>query len=198
LGSLVSRIAEVLGVGEDCVDIVDLDSANSVLLFKILSEGVLLKGGGEALKMLAVRASLYPDALIELRMWSSLDPDPMPDAAVISSRVEEIRRNVHFIKSRVRSRRPDELDYGDVLALERALHRTIKAMLDIRRHLVSVYSPGLAESYSEYRFSLDVHLNHFMCSHGRIQGVPPRSEGSLSSSRGFMGGCRAQRNRAPI
>ncbi|ADM27607.1 protein of unknown function DUF86 [Ignisphaera aggregans DSM 17230] len=150
LGLLVSRIAEVLGVGEECVDVVDLDSANPILLFRILSEGILLKGGEEALRILAERASLYPDILMEIKMWSNLDPDPKPDVVIISSRVEEIRRNVNFIRSRILSRKPEELDYGDILAFERALHRTIEAMLDICRHLVSVYSLGLVESYGEY------------------------------------------------
>jgi len=42
------------------------------------------------------------------------------------------------------------MDYKDILALERAIHRIIESMLDICRHLVSAYSLGLFESYGEY------------------------------------------------
>lgn len=150
LSSLASRIAEVLGVSEECVDVADLDSASPTLLFRVLNEGVIIKGKGEALRVLVEKASVYPDALMELRIWGSLDPDPKPDTTIIYSRVEEIRRNVNFVRSRILSRRPDELDYGDILALERALYRTVEAMLDICRHLVSVHSLGLVESHSMY------------------------------------------------
>jgi len=150
LGFLVSQMAKALGVSEDCIDIIDLDYANPALLFKVLTEGVIVKGGGEALRPLAEKASLYPDALVELRLWGTLDPDPKLDAVIVTSRVEEIRRNARFLRDRILCKRPDELDYGEVLALERAVHRIIEAMLDICRHMTSVYSLGLAESYGEY------------------------------------------------
>jgi uncharacterized protein YutE (UPF0331/DUF86 family) len=69
---------------------------------------------------------------------------------VIISRTEEIRRNTEFIKSEILSKKIEDLNYKDMLALERAMHKIIEAMLDICRHLVSVFSLGLAESYGEY------------------------------------------------
>ncbi len=39
LGLLASRVAEVLNVDVDRVDIINLDQANPALLFKILNEG---------------------------------------------------------------------------------------------------------------------------------------------------------------
>jgi len=112
---------------------------------------VVVKGDEKALKQLVDKASsTYPDALIELRIWSSLDPEPRLDPAVIASRVEEIRRNVRFLREEVLGKKPEELSYGEVLALERAVHRIIEAMLDICRHAVSAYALGLAESYGAY------------------------------------------------
>ena len=92
----------------------------------------------------------YLDIAIELRTWMKLNPEAKPDKLIMFSRIEEIKRNVNFLKSEVLSKSPHELTYKDILALERAVHRIIEAMLNICRHLVSVYSLGLAESYSEY------------------------------------------------
>jgi len=106
LGFIVSRVAEVLGVSEDRIDLVDLDYASPILAFKVLSEGIVVKGNAEALRELAEKAFLYPDAVVEVRRWSSLDPDPRLDKTVIVSRVEEIRRNTHFLKERIAKKRP--------------------------------------------------------------------------------------------
>ena len=60
---------------------------------------MVVKGDEKALKQLIDKASsIYPDALIELRIWSSLDLEPRLDLAVIASRVEEIRRNMRFLR----------------------------------------------------------------------------------------------------
>ena len=83
-------------------------------------------------------------------MWGRLDPEPKVDKVVITSRVEEVRRNVKFIESKILAKNVDELNYKDVLALERAIHRIAEAILDICRHLIAVYSLGIVESYSEY------------------------------------------------
>jgi len=150
LGFIASQVAEAFEVSGDVIDVVDLEDANPVLLFKVLNEGVVIKGDENALMPLREKTAVYPDVAAELRMWSALDPNPKPDRAIITSRVEEIRRNAYFLKERILSKSPEELDYGEVLVLERAVHRIVEAMLDVCRHLVSVYSLGLVESYGEY------------------------------------------------
>ena len=69
---------------------------------------------------------------------------------IITSRVEEIRRDAAFIKNEILSRKAEELSYKDALALERAMHEIAESMLDVCRHLVSAYSLGFVESYGEY------------------------------------------------
>ena len=66
------------------VDIINLDQANPALLFKILNEGIIVKGSEKAIRRLIEKASLYPDVLIELKMWSTLDPDPRLDMTIYS------------------------------------------------------------------------------------------------------------------
>jgi uncharacterized protein YutE (UPF0331/DUF86 family)/predicted nucleotidyltransferase len=154
LGNVVARVAKAFNVNEEIIDIVDVDRANPLLLLKVLKEGVVVKGSNEDLKYLEEKAFLYPDALVELREWGTLDPNPKPDRSILSSRVEEIRRNSHFLKEEILSRNVSELSYRELLMLERAMHRIIEAMLDVCRHLVSVYSLGLAESYGEYAWKL--------------------------------------------
>lgn len=150
LGGLTAEIASKLGLREDKVHIVDINQASLPLLWRILREGVVIKGDEREIESLRSMVEEYPDFLITIKEWANLDPEPKVDKAIIMSRVEEVRRNVSFLEERILNRRPEELDYGDTLALERALHRIIEAMLDICRHLVSVYSLGLVESYGDY------------------------------------------------
>jgi uncharacterized protein YutE (UPF0331/DUF86 family)/predicted nucleotidyltransferase len=148
IGQIVSQISKRLKVGEDYIDITFLDESNPILLSKVLAEGIVIKGKEEAIQQLLKRAQRAPDALLELKVWLSLEPKL--DRAIITSRVDEIRRNASFIKEEVLSKGVEDLSYEDRLALERAVQRIVESMLDICRHLVSVYSLGLAESYGEY------------------------------------------------
>ena len=149
-GEVAAMIARELGVSEDRVDVVDLDRASLPLLWRILREGVVIKGEGRELEELYRRAEAYPDAKVEIEAWANLDPDPKVDKAILESRVAEVRRNAAFLREEILDRKPGELSYKDVLALERAVYRIAEAMLDICRHLVAVYSLGLVESYGEY------------------------------------------------
>ena len=149
LGGIIARIAQALNVNEDKVDLIDMDSAPPPLAAKILSEGMRIKGDAQAINQ-ALKANTLPDALKEIDKWINLNPQPKPDKAIIASRIEEIRRNTSFIQQEILTKKPDELTYKDTLALERALHKIAGAALDICRHLVSTYSLGLAESYSQY------------------------------------------------
>jgi uncharacterized protein YutE (UPF0331/DUF86 family)/predicted nucleotidyltransferase len=148
LGYIVSQVAEALGVNEDQVDVVSISQCGPILLSRILGEGIVIKGQPEAIEKLLEKAQQSPDALIELRMWSKLDPKI--DKAILTSRVEEIRKNAGFVKSEILCKKVEELDYKEILALERAMQKIIESMLDVCRHLVSAYSLGLAESYGEY------------------------------------------------
>jgi len=150
IGGLASVIARELGVSEGFIDVIDLAEVKPLLLLKILKDGVVLKGDLKELEKLYEVASRGTDQLIEIEHWAILDPEPEINKVVITSRVEEVRRNSDFIKNEILAKDVDELDYKDVLALERAVHRIAEAMLDICRHLVAVYSLGIVESYGEY------------------------------------------------
>jgi uncharacterized protein YutE (UPF0331/DUF86 family)/predicted nucleotidyltransferase len=148
VGCIVAQIAKALHVNEEYIDVVLLNQANPILLLKILRNGIIIKVQPEAIGKLLQRVQQAPDALMEFKQWAMLDPKL--DKAIIISRVEEIRRNAGFIRNEILSKRVEDLNYKDALALERAMHRVVEAMLDICRHMVSVYSLGLAESYGEY------------------------------------------------
>jgi uncharacterized protein YutE (UPF0331/DUF86 family)/predicted nucleotidyltransferase len=152
VGYIITQIAKALHVNEDHIDVTLLDQANPILLSRILRDGIVIKAQPEAVEELLWKAQQAPDALMELRQWAMLDPKL--DKAIIVLRVKEIRRNADFIRNEILSKRVEELNYKDTLALERAMHRIIEAMLDICRHLVSVYSLGFVESYGEYPESL--------------------------------------------
>jgi uncharacterized protein YutE (UPF0331/DUF86 family)/predicted nucleotidyltransferase len=147
-GYIITQIAKTLHINEDYIDIVFLNQTNPIILSKILKEGIIIKAQPNIIKQLLQKAEQAPDAIIELKHWATLAPKL--DKMVIISRTEEIRKNTTFIKSEILSKKIEDLNYKDILALERAMHKIIEAMLDICRHLISVYSLGLAESYDEY------------------------------------------------
>jgi len=145
VGYIVSQIAKTLHIKEDYIDIALLNQTNPIMISKILKDGIIIKAQPKIIEELSQQA---PDAIMEIKQWSTLDPKL--DKTIITSRIEEIRKNAELIKSEILSRKIEELDYKDILALERAMHKIIESMLDICRHLVSVYSLGLVESYGEY------------------------------------------------
>jgi uncharacterized protein YutE (UPF0331/DUF86 family)/predicted nucleotidyltransferase len=147
-GYIITQIAKTLHISEDHIDIVLLNQANPIILSKILKEGIIIKAQPNIIEQLLQKAEQAPDAIMEIEHWATFDPKL--DKMVIISRTEEIRRNTEFIKSEILSKKIEDLNYKDTLALERAMHRIIDAMLDICRYLISVYSLGLAESYDEY------------------------------------------------
>ena len=150
LGELISSIASLLGLSIDMVNVIDLDDANPLLIRRILDNFIMIKGvEGDILKLKKL-AERYPDIALEIERWASLDPEPKVDKMILISRIEELRRNIDFLKAEIIGKRPEELSYKDLLSLERAIHRIIEAIMDVCRHLVSVYSLGLVESYGEY------------------------------------------------
>jgi uncharacterized protein YutE (UPF0331/DUF86 family)/predicted nucleotidyltransferase len=147
-GYIITQIAKTLHINEDHIDIVLLNQTNPIMLSKILKEGIIIKAQPNVIEQLLQKAEQAPDAIMEIKHWATFDPKL--DKMVIISRTEEIRKNTEFIKSEILSKKIEDLNYKDMLALERAMHKIIEAMLDICRHLVSVYSLGLVESYGEY------------------------------------------------
>jgi uncharacterized protein YutE (UPF0331/DUF86 family)/predicted nucleotidyltransferase len=147
-GGIITQIARTLSINEDNVDVTILDQISPIMLSRILKGGIIVKAEPRAYELLLRKERQIPDALIEFRQWAAIDPKL--DKAVIISRVEEIRKNTAFIKDEILTKNIEELDYKDTLALEMAIHRIIESMLDICRHLVSVYSLGFVESYDEY------------------------------------------------
>ncbi|MDT7885819.1 MAG: HepT-like ribonuclease domain-containing protein [Thermoproteota archaeon] len=147
-GYIITQIAKTLHINEDHIDIVLLNQANPITLSKILKEGIIIKAQPNIIEQLLQKAEQAPDAIMEIEHWATFDPKL--DKMVIISRTEEIRRNTEFIKSEILSKKIEDLNYKDMLALERAMQKIIEAMLDICRHLVSVYLLDLAESYEEY------------------------------------------------
>jgi len=98
------------------------------MISKILKDGIIIKAQPKIIEELSQKAQQAPDVIMEIKQWSTLDPKL--DKTIITSRIEEIRKNADFIKSEILSRKIEELDYKDILALERAMHKIIESMLD--------------------------------------------------------------------
>lgn len=87
------------------------------------------------LKKLAER---YPDVALEIGRWVSLDPEPKVDKMILISQVEEVRRNVNFLRTEIIGKGPGELSYKDLLSLEKATHKIIEAMMDVCMQALSI------------------------------------------------------------
>lgn len=153
LADLTVELSRAIGVREDRVDVIDINNAPLSLKYNIMKQGLRIVGNEtfehSLIEDLLVR---YPDLHVDLRSWMRLDPDPRIDRPIIESRIAEFRRNTEYLRSKVLSQSLNDvlLNYEKTLAMERALRRGIEAVLDICRHLVSVHSLGLVESYGDY------------------------------------------------
>jgi predicted nucleotidyltransferase len=150
LALLTVEIAEALGLSEERVDVVDLEGA-SLALKKAALSGICLINSLQGAELRERLLREYPDFLLGIKSAGNWDLDPEPDMALIQSRIEELRKNADYLKEEVCLKPLKALlkSYKDVLALERASHRMIGAMLDVCRHVVSVHNLGLVESYGE-------------------------------------------------
>jgi predicted nucleotidyltransferase/uncharacterized protein YutE (UPF0331/DUF86 family) len=148
IGYIIAQTAKTLRINEDYIDVTLINQANPIILSKILRDGIIIKAQPKTIEQLSQKAQQAPDALIEVKQWATLDTKI--DKTIIISRTEGIMRNTTFIENEILSKKIEDLNYKDTLALEGAMHKIIESMLDICRHLVSVYSLGLAESYGEY------------------------------------------------
>lgn len=149
---LTVELAKMFNINEERINIVDLSEASLALKYAALSRGICLKSSPieEELRKELLRD--YPDFLFKVRREAILNSNPKPDIVLIETRVEELGRNITYLKKEVLSQPLNAVisDYKSLLAMERAIHRAIEAMLDICRHLVSVHDLGLVESYGDY------------------------------------------------
>ncbi len=158
LSRVLLNLARKLKVNEDVINIVDIDSAPLALKFEIARKHIVVYG--KELKELIRKASYQlPELQLELDRWANYNINSKPSKIIIESRISEIKRNIEYLRNNIVGRKLNEIlkDYEKILAWERALHRLIEAMLDICRHLVSVYGLGIVESYGEYPQRLAQH-----------------------------------------
>ena len=153
LADITVEVSRALSINENKVDVVDMEAAPTALKYSVLKYGVRILGGKRLERKLAEDVSVkYPDLTQDLKIWMNLDPSPKMNESVIESRVSELRRNIEYLKTEILSQPLNAIvsNYEKTLAMERALHRAIEAILDVCRHLVSVHNLGLAESYGQY------------------------------------------------
>ncbi len=155
LSILVGEVARILKVPEDKVDVVNIDRAGLPLKYRVLTQGIKLvdKNDVESALMKDVIEN-YPvynmDHEYFCNLW--LKEDPQIDKKLLLKRLDELLRNITMMKEKYIDKNASWLltDLERAYAFERVMHRTIEAMLDICRHIVSAKRLGLAEYYSDY------------------------------------------------
>jgi len=155
IASLTGEIARILKVPEDRVDIVDIDKAGLPLKRKVLTHGIKILDRKEAESALISDViENYPvyDTDYEYLCNSWLKEDPEIDKKLLLKRLDELLRTTTMMKEKYIGREVSWLltDLERAYAFERVMHRSIEAMLDICRHVVSAKRLGLAEYYSDY------------------------------------------------
>lgn len=155
VASLTEKISRMLNIPEDKVDIVDIDDANLLLKYRILTQGIRLVDRKEAESALILDvAESYPVYNVDyeylLKSW--LREDPEIDRKLLLKRPDELLRTITMIGKRYVGKDASWLlaDLERAYAFERAMHRAIEAMLDICRHIMAAKRLGLAEYYSDY------------------------------------------------
>lgn len=152
IAELTVKLAKMFGVNEERINIVDLNEAPLALKYSALSHGICLKTSPIKEKFKKELLRDYPDFILKIEREAVLNSNPKPDITLIESRIEELRKDLNYLKKEALSQSLDALisDYKSLLAMERATHRAIEAVLDICRHFVSIHDLGLVESYGEY------------------------------------------------
>jgi uncharacterized protein YutE (UPF0331/DUF86 family)/predicted nucleotidyltransferase len=157
LSNVVLSVSRALGVLEDKVDVVDLDRAGIDLKKEIVESGLVLCDKNDRWERLVGEVTANHPAYSELRSlsireWlSSSDPSSI-NVGVVKRRLEFMKVEMDFLKGRVLSHNPGEVQESPELRrlLERGFQLVVEAMLDVCRHIVSAKGWGPAYVYADY------------------------------------------------
>jgi uncharacterized protein YutE (UPF0331/DUF86 family)/predicted nucleotidyltransferase len=157
LARLVKEISEALGVGEELIDIVDLDRADAMLKARVLQEGLALvdkKNFKEKLheELSQVNPDYWEYAALSLREWLKLEDPTHIDVMVVKRRIDFIKSEIEFLKEYVLSKNVNDVESSPILGrlLERGYQLIVEAVIDICRHVASVKgwrTAGVAKDY---------------------------------------------------
>jgi uncharacterized protein YutE (UPF0331/DUF86 family)/predicted nucleotidyltransferase len=157
LARLVREISETLGVGEELIDIVDLDRADTMVKARVLQEGLVLvdkKNFKEKLheELSQVNPDYWEYAVFSLREWLKLEDPTHIDVIVVKRRIDFIKSEIEFLEEYVLSKNVNDVKSSPILGrlLERGYQLIVEAIIDICRHLASVKgwrTAGVAKDY---------------------------------------------------
>ena len=150
---LVADLARELGVPEERISVIDLESAPPSLIATILKRGVKVVDRGGEERRLAGRVepeTLELNELSRVHFMEWLEGNPL-DHRVIGRIVAQIREDVEDLRYYLG--RGLEAVRGDRVlrrAFERTLQTAIEGCIDLLRHIVSGLGLGVAEYYRDY------------------------------------------------
>jgi len=149
----VADVAKELGVAEEKISVLDLESAPPSLVATVLKRGIkVIDRGGEEEKLLR---KVEPDALevgelseVHFAKWlegSALDP------RVVERIVAQVKEDVEDLRSYL-SKGMEAVASDRTLrkAFERTLQTAVEGCVDLLRHVVSGLGLGVAEYYRDY------------------------------------------------
>jgi len=157
LARLIEELSEALGIGEEAIDIVDLDRADTMLKARILEETLtLINKENFKEKLLEELSRVHPDywdyAELSLREWLGSEDQASVDVTVVKTRMDFMKSEIEFLKEYVLSKSVNDVKSSPILSrlLERGCQFIIEAIIDICRHIASVKwwkTDGTAKDY---------------------------------------------------
>ena len=157
LTALVKKLSEALGVGEEAIDIVDLDRADTVLKARVLEEGlVLIDRRGVKEELLNELSQIPPDyweyAALSIGEWLRSNSSTSVDTGVVKARMDFIKSEAEFLEGYVLSKSITEVVSSPVLTrlLERGYQLIVEALINICRHIASAKSWRTAGAAKDY------------------------------------------------
>ena len=156
LCKVVEIVSRVTGIGEEQVDVMDLDRADLEIKKEVVEGITLIDKKGYKNKLVEEVNSLYPEywelRRVSIYEWLYSDDPTSINLELLKRRLDSIKTEIEFMKEHILSKSLKEVVESPIYRrlLERSYQLVVEAMLNICRHIVSAMGWGPALSYSDY------------------------------------------------
>ena len=154
---VVGELSEALNVGEERIDLVDLDRADIELKMEVAVNGiVLLDRVGYRRRLIDELNAKYPEYAelqrLNVHEWVNSEDPSTVNVNIVKRRLDFAKAETRFLRENVLNKGVDEVENSPILQrlMERSFHLTLETVLDVCRHIVSAMGWGPALSYSDY------------------------------------------------
>lgn len=153
---LIDSLSRTLGVGEEQIDLVDLDRANLAIKGEIVKSGIVLVDRSDYKRRLIGELDAkyieYDEIQnLSIREWLNARNPGKINLKIIKRRIDFIKNELQFLRGNVLNYDLESVKGSPILQrlMERSFHLIVETMLDVCRHIISIMGWGPALSYSD-------------------------------------------------